>query len=262
MTVSRQLMVMTLVALMCVPSVYAAPNSERRVRAFAALPDWTGFWAWDGWQEDHLSGEPPGGIIGPTLARSKLAGRPPFKAQSDAKGGSTTDSKAAATPPASSQACMFGFPVEMESPLTFELMVAPEETVILFESLDLRHIYTDGRGHPAKDDLWPTKSGDSIGHWDGETLVVDTVARIAGPIGFLAPPTSVLSDHAHFRERIRMVSRDKLEDQLTIEDPAFTRPWTMTIGYRRVTGVDRFISYDCENDRNPIVNGKFTIRPP
>ena len=159
--------------------------------------------------------------------------------------------------------CAFGFPAQMEAwDETFQAMILPEETVLLFERGEMRHIYTDGRRHPRKDDLWATTEGDSIGHWEGETLVVDTVARKAGPIGFLAV-YSPLSDQAHFSERIRMVSRDVLEDQMTIEDPvAFVRPWKMTIRYSRVKDLDRFIGYDCEHDRNPIVDGHLTIAPP
>ena len=41
---------------------------------------------------------------------------------------------------------------------------------------EIRHIYTDGRPHPSADEIWPTPWGDSIGHWEGETLVVDTIA--------------------------------------------------------------------------------------
>ena len=151
----------------------------------------------------------------------------------------------------------------MESPQTFQVVSVPEETIILFEALERRIVYTDGRDHPAKRDLWPTRWGDSIGHWDGDTLVIDTVARTAGPIGWLAG-MSLLSEQAHFVERLRLMKSGELEDQMTIDDPvAFSRPWKVVIQYRRLTDIDRLLPYDCEeNDRNPVVDGKLTIKAP
>ena len=107
----------------------------------------------------------------------------------------------------------------MEAPWMFEVAVLPEETLLIFENGQVRHLYTDGRAHPSNDDLWPTPLGDSIGHWEGDTLVVDTVARLSSEP--LAPRAwvSMLSDRAHFTERLRLLDEDDVEDQLTIEDP-------------------------------------------
>jgi hypothetical protein len=73
----------------------------------------------------------------------------------------------------------------------------------------------------------------------------------------------MLSEQARFTERIRKVGADEIENVMTIEDPvAFTKPWQMTLKYRRVTGLDRISNYDCtENDRNEIMDGKLTISP-
>jgi hypothetical protein len=150
----------------------------------------------------------------------------------------------------------------------FFLLVTPEQTALIASTHDIRNIYADGRSHPPKDALWPTPTGDSIGHWVGATLVVDTVAtkpEISVPIpqaqgGFKVTgmPTS---DQLHYIERLRLLSSGELEDQLTIEDPvALTKPWTQTFRYRRTSEVDRIIYDDDDaNDRNPVVNGKGTI---
>jgi hypothetical protein len=54
-----------------------------------------------------------------------------------------------------------------------------------------------------------------------------------------------------------------LEDQLTIEDPVrFSHPWIVLLRFSRVLDLTRFIPYECEADRNPIENGKLTIKPP
>lgn len=241
-----------------------ASAQDARARAFAALPDWRGLWIWKHWKTDGASGEPiTGGGIGPIVAAAQLAGDPPYNDSWEARYRASTTPAARAAYAARIKACTDGFPVQMESPQMFQAVVVPEETILLFESLERRIVYTDGRGHPAKRDLWPTRWGDSVGHWEGDTLVVDTVARTAGPIGWLAG-MSLLSDQAHFVERLRLTKPDELEDQMTIEDPvAFVRPWKVAIQYRRITDIDRLIPYDCEeNDRNPVVDGKLTIKAP
>ena len=96
-----------------------------------------------------------------------------------------------------------------------------------------------------------------MGRWQDGTLLVDTVAVQRTRF----PPA--LSEDAHFTERLRMVSHDKLEDEITVDDPAtLAHPWTVTIPYKRVVGLDRIVHGFCnENDRNPIVDGKTTIAP-
>ena len=61
-----------------------------------------------------------------------------------------------------------------------------------------------------------------------------------------------------------MLGTNRLEDQLTIEDPvALAHPWRITEIYGRATDLNRMIGFDCtENDRNPVVNGKLTISAP
>jgi hypothetical protein len=141
--------------------------------------------------------------------------------------------------------------------------------LFFFGDGEARHIYTDGRSHPRKEDLWPTIWGDSIGHWEGGTLVIDTIARTGGPIsgapvGEPAPHVANLSAQAHFTERVTRIDANTMQDDMTIDDPQrLVHPWKLSIRYQRTRDVDRMILYDCdEHDRNPIVNGKLTIAPP
>ena len=73
-----------------------------------------------------------------------------------------------------------------------------------------------------------------------------------------------LSPDAHFIERLRMTDKDHLEDQMTIIDPANLKaPWHLSRTYQRVKNIDRMVYEDCEGEeRNPIVDGKFTLTPP
>jgi hypothetical protein len=176
-------------------------------------------------------------------------------------------------------ACSFGFPMLLIfSPLMFELLTTPEETAMIFSSREIRHVYTDGRPHTPKQDLWPTPWGDSVGHWEGQTLVIDTI-EVANPpgLGGGGPVivagggdsdeyalVAAMSTEAHFIERIRMLDNGHLEDQVTIIDPKnFTSPWHISRQYRRVTHVNRMVYEDCEGEeRNPVVNGHFILTPP
>ncbi|HEU4617486.1 MAG TPA: hypothetical protein VFV10_05560 [Gammaproteobacteria bacterium] len=232
----------------------AQVSDEARVRAFAALPNWTGIWiAADGVMNDlGLNGRGPTGVT--DFAKLLLVRGVPYNAETEAKIAARANSNDRAT----AKECGFPFPFVMESPWPFEFLITPEETAMIVAGREIRHIYTDGRAHPKAEDLWPTPWGDSVGRWDGHTLVVDTIAVQPGTL----PP--VVTEQAHFTERIRMTSPDRIEDEITIDDPAaLTRPFTVTIPYERVPGLDRLVHGDCrENDRNPVVDGKITITPP
>ena len=240
----------------------ADPNSPARVHAFAELPDWSGIWQSAAWPL-NASGRVPGGEaqLRKTL---QLLHEPPYNTEWERKYAEGMSNAAAlAAKSANFKLCSRTFPALMEGPWMFQIAVLPEETLLIFENDQVRYLYTDGRQHPAAEDLWPTRLGDSIGRWEGATLIVDTIARMSSEP--LAPRAwlSLLSDHAHFTERFRLLSPDELEDDLTIEDPvALARAWQITLRFHRVTQLNRMIPYDCtENDRNPVVNGKLTIAP-
>jgi hypothetical protein len=234
----------------------AAPAVEPREQTFARLPDWTGIWIADDGVMTRLGlRNDVEGDAGPTFKDTLLAKHLPYNAEWEAKYQAAR--KAAA--PLTGKECGFYFPGVMEGPWPFEMLVTPEETALIFAGREVRHIYTDQRKHPDPDDIWPTPWGDSIGHWEGKTLVVETISVASKGIGAM-----MVSPDVRFVERIRRVSRGKLVDQLTIEDPvSLTHSTTLTIPYKRVTSIDRMVHGDCmENDRNPVVNGEITLEPP
>jgi hypothetical protein len=118
---------------------------------------------------------------------------------------------------------------------TSEFLLTPGRVTILneFDGNRLRRIYTDGRTHPEDPDL--TFNGHSIGRWDGDTLVVDTVAIL--PQTFLPIGQSVgipNNGGVHIVERIRLVEPDRLEDDLVIEAPkVLAEPWRITKSFVR-----------------------------
>jgi hypothetical protein len=251
------------VAVLMLPAAQGDTNRATRASAFAKLPDWTGVWQSAAWWPLDVSGRPVGGEA--TLQRTLQTTRePPYNAKWAATyQEAMKDTAAIAERVRTFKVCERTFPQVMEAPWMFQVAVLPEETLIVFENGQVRHIYTDRRGHPAGDDLWPTPLGDSIGHWEGETLVVDTVARVAEPLGPRAW-FSVLSEQAHFTERLRRTQADELEDQLTIEDPeTLARPWQMTLRFKHLADMKRMIPTNCtENDRNPVVDGEMKLTVP
>jgi len=122
-----------------------------------------------------------------------------------------------------------GLPRVLYSSLPLKIVKAPGELIMLFEYDSLRReIYTDGRAHDTS--LGPSWMGDSIGHWQGDTLVVDTVNlndktwldRVGHPH----------SDALHIVERFRRINHDHLLDDITIEDPkTYTKPWTAHLDF-------------------------------
>ncbi len=117
-----------------------------------------------------------------------------------------------------------GFPRIFLYPLPFQIVQTPGEVILLFEYDWHRHqIFTDGRGHDTS--LGPLWMGDSVGHWEGDTLVADTVNF--NDKTWLDRTGHPHSDALHVVERIRRVDHDHLVDDITIEDPkAYTKPWT------------------------------------
>lgn len=117
-----------------------------------------------------------------------------------------------------------GMPRILLIPFPVQIVQTPSELIMLFEYDHLvRHIELNRQTHPKS--LTPTWMGDSIGRWDGDTLVVDTTGLIEG--SWLDQVGHPHSDVLHVFERIRRPRRDTLEDDITIDDPkAYTKPWT------------------------------------
>ena len=186
----------------------AGPSHDRRAAyaALAALPDLDeGVWNIN-WQGPRGAPEPK-----PLLT-------PEAQAKADAaKREGLQNRNANCLPP--------GMPEVMGWPYPIEFLYSPGSVTIAIESdSQVRRIYTDGRDHPADPD--PTFNGDSVGHWDGDTLVIETVAL--NPTTEIAPGVGH-SDQARILERVRKIGPDTLEIVTTIQDPkVLIAPWTTT----------------------------------
>ncbi|MES2603788.1 MAG: hypothetical protein V4603_02560 [Pseudomonadota bacterium] len=145
-----------------------------------------------------------------------------------------------------------GGPRQIMSPYGFEILDMPElerlYIVTTSNAMTYRIVYMDGREHPK--DLQPSYFGHSVGHWEGDTLVIDSVGynEKSWQNRDGLPSTSLL----HLTERFTRVNMDTLEYKVTIDDPgAYTAPWETgyTIGW---TADEELFEYVCqENNLSP-----------
>jgi hypothetical protein len=124
-----------------------------------------------------------------------------------------------------------GGPRQFHTPYGIDVVQDGERERILILSgggpRSYRTIHMDGRGHPDLEYHVPTFFGHSIGHWDGDTLVIDTVG-FNERFWFTRRPTGMVhTDALHLIERISRPNFETLHYEVTIDDPkAYTRPWT------------------------------------
>jgi hypothetical protein len=112
------------------------------------------------------------------------------------------------------------------NPYPHQLITKPGLYVHLIESDNAWNVvHTDGRPHKKADDLEPLYNGDQTAHWEGDTLVIDTIS--IDERTWINQTGWFHSDQAHVIERVRRPSMNYLEYQYTVEDPkVLTKPWT------------------------------------
>jgi hypothetical protein len=138
----------------------------------------------------------------------------------------------------------------LAAPYPMEIFQVPSRVIIIHEGPQMmRQIYMN-RQHPK--DLDPTYSGDSVGKWEGDTLVVDTIGF--NDKTWLDGGGLPHSETMRLVERIRRVDHDTLVDDITIDDPqAYTKPLTSRQVYKLKTGWE-IQEYVCEE------NNKYTYQ--
>jgi hypothetical protein len=139
----------------------------------------------------------------------------------------------------------FGLPRFMTMPM--ELIQTPSQLTLNLGVLhDIRRVYIDGRGHTPDAD--PSFSGDTIGHWDKDTLVAETTGLREGTFDTAGMP---FSDKLTVVERFRSLGPDKIEDKIVFTDPeAFQEPYVVTRTYSRMPAGSRFEEFICERNKD------------
>ena len=245
------------VAALTAPVAAQQPSQQPRGETFLQLPYWPGYWV-----GENSAGTPISGIA----LRPESAGPPPRDSiavwANNAPWNEEGRRRLAeiARAQGSRKSSGWGYPLMMNSATPVQFLITPEEVLIINAYNEARHIYTDGRDHPPLDELWATVTGNSVGHWEGETLVVDTI-MVSSPNEFFqgAPP---LSEEARYSERI-WLDGDRLRIDMTIVDPVtLSEPWKAWLAHVRDEGFDRMIQVDWDNDRTGTEGGLNTIEPP
>ena len=223
------------------------------LRSYDTLPDWSGAWSMVGGTVfDRATQTGEGGAV-----TKGVRSHPPYNAEWEAIYQSHLDRRDNNLFPDTISNCGVpaGFPRHFNLPDPYEFVVRPEQVWVLTENgPNVLRIYTDGRKH--LEDQWETYTGDSVGHWEGDTLVFTTVALkgFRDKDVILDRTGLVLSDKSRATTRIRKTDANTIEVQMTIEDPkALTKPWVVTKQFRKLPAGTRVYDYGCaENNRNPV----------
>lgn len=216
-----------LAAMLAIAAVAEAQNQELNPAAaakdwadLARLPDWSGIWIPDladqsrQWRENKTPWTPKAAMEIAGMNAAEAAGRPAGIFNN----------------------CLpEGMPTWMLiSHNALEFLFTPGRVTMLGESDGnrLRRVYTDGRTHPEDPDL--TFHGHSIGHWEGDTLVIDTVGIL--PEVYLAVSEAAGIPNGggtHVIERMHLAGPDTLHDDLEITAPVLSATWKTTRIYYR-----------------------------
>jgi hypothetical protein len=136
-----------------------------------------------------------------------------------------------------------GVPRSMYTPSPVQIIQTPGYVVMLFERMSWRIVPLDGRAHiPDGIRLW---QGDSVGHWEGDTLVVETTNLNGKP--WLNEVGDVLSHAARIVERFTLTDANAITYRATVSDPIpYTRPWTIELTMNRRP--DELLEVACHED--------------
>jgi hypothetical protein len=216
--------------------------------AFDKLPDWTGLWTRVA--TPLFKFDPAQPSVQQTTAEltPAFAEKHKEKLERVAKG-VEWDPISSCIPP--------GYPRWLTEPFLREFVLRPEQSLLINEMVnDIRRIYTDGREHPPEDEAYALWNGDSIGFWDGDTLVVHTTQLMSGQYQRSQPD---YTDKVETVEKWRKTDANTIEADVTIYDPpALAKPWHVVQKYVRVTTPGlRIRNWVCEeNANNEVVQTK------
>jgi hypothetical protein len=235
-----------LVALCCVALLASIGESQSR-------PDLSGVWA------PYRGGRGADPALAGVAAAPAVLKAPYAKPYADrraAEAAATARGEPVAT---NGTLCVpYGVPTMMRvASYPVEFIQTPKQITIVTEAFsEVRRIFMD-KPQMKIDDVPPGYYGRSVGRWEGDTLVVDTVG-IKEAVQYERMPHS---DQMRITERIRLVAPNILHDQITIEDPVvLEKPITYTLAYQRMPDYE-MVEFVCDNNREYVdANGNVRMR--
>jgi hypothetical protein len=223
-----------------------------QAQSAANQPDLTGIWAPFG-AARNADPKYKAPAAGPLVLKPEYA--KPYEARRALEAEANKRGEQLAT--GGSQCIPYGMPTMMSVALyPDEFIQTPKQITIVTEAFsEVRRVYMNVPQEKIED-VSPGFYGRSVGHWDGDTLLVDTVGLKPTIAGYRGMPHS---DKMHITERIRMVAPDYLHDQITIEDPVvLEKPVTYTLAFKRLPNYE-MVEFVCENNRE-YVDEKGVVR--
>ncbi len=215
--------------------------------ACGQTPDLSGVWS-----PSRATG--PGAPAPPTPLELKS----PYKERYEKRRAEERDAAARGEQLASTGLCEpYGMPTMMAVAVyPMEVIQTAKQVTIIGEAFsEVRRVYV-GKKQMDLDDIDPGYYGRSVGRWEGDTLVVDTLGIKEAVRGYQGLPHS---PKLHITERIRRTAPDQLRDQITLEDPVvLSKPVTYTLVYKLVPDYE-MVEFVCENNRE-YVDDKGVVR--
>ena len=145
-----------------------------------------------------------------------------------------------------------GVPRIWAQPYPFRIVQTPGQTTILYERNGIYRLVQMDTPVPDVFDLFPYFMGNSYGHWEGDTLVIEVVGFKARTT-FMDDTGVPQSDQLRVIERLRKIGDDQLEVVVTIEDPVvFTRPWDARFLFERRDDIQHFNIWVCGEDHRDV----------
>ena len=206
---------------LAVPALAPAPA---QAAAAASQPNFTGVW---------VLANPPTALM---QANGQL---PPFTAAAkrtyDERVAARRSNAASFKDPAAD--CVpHGIPRLLTTRYPVEILQTPQRMSFVHEVNHTFRVIPIGKPHPAADELNPLWLGNQSARWEGDTFVIDNVGF--NGMTWLDAAGTPTSEKLHVVERWRMTAPNRLQVQLTIEDPeVFTRPWNTTLTFEKRDGL-------------------------
>lgn len=227
----------------CVLSLVCACQRDSQ-QTTPAEPDITGTWErypddWAG--EDPDNPPPPGGAFDlKEPYGSRYHALLQKKAAADAAGAPIVN--------ASTRCLPEGMPTIMGAIYPIQILQNPGQVTVLAEFLtQTRRIWLDEK-MPPLEDLSPSYNGYSAGHWEGDTLVVETAGIRTDTLFFDVPHT----ENMRITERIRRTAPNRLENRIVIEDPQIlNKPYRFTFEYNKRPDY-KITEYFCDNNQTGV----------
>jgi hypothetical protein len=213
--------------------------------AFAAPPDFNSVWARypDPYEAGPAPEDPPPPAGDPVLREPYATAYKDYKIRkkaADAAGKPLLD--------ASTQCLPEGMPTIMGAVYNIQILQTPQELVVLAEFLtQTRRVFLNEK-MPAPAAITPSYNGYSVGHWEGDTLVIQTLGVREDTRFYNFPHSKDMV----ITERLRLTAPDLLENRVKIDDPAvLARPYEFVYGYKKDPAY-RIMEYICDDNRSVV----------